>query len=101
MEKFTVLFKKSDFKQADFFNPSDCPINRALRRCYPNAEIIVGGKTATVTDERGISRFDIGETRMNGSLIGPRGLSVQILSHIHNAIRYKHFKHAGVELTRL
>jgi len=99
----TILFKKADFKQSNFFNPYDCPIARALRREYPGAErITVGGKTITIIKEDStVERFSIGELRMNGALMSPRGLSTPVLSHIHQAIRYKHFLHAGVELTNL
>lgn len=97
----TLLFKKGDFKLADFFNPQECPIHRALRREYPDSAILVGGKTITVSDQDSTQRFQIGEVRMNGSLMSLRGLSTPVLSHIHNAIRWKHFKNAGVELVKL
>lgn len=98
----TIPFKKGDFKQANFYNNYDCPIHRALRREFPNASIAVGGKTVTMINEAGAKeRLQIGEMRMNGALMNPKGLGTRTLENIHLAIRYKHFKEATIALTTL
>lgn len=95
----SVLFKKADFKQSDYFNVFDCPLNRALRRCFPDSHIMVGGKTVTITPKKGEPfKFRIGAMHLNGSLMSPRGLSVPVLTHIHRALRYKYYRNAAITL---
>jgi hypothetical protein len=96
-EQQTVLMKKGDFKKADYWNAYDCPLYRALRRCHPDAKIAVGGNTVTVDNEK----FKIGEFRMNGLLMSPESFGTMVLSHVHHAIRYKHFLSAGITLIKL
>jgi hypothetical protein len=98
----TVNFKKSDFKQADYFSNTDCPIARAVRREITSTkddDVQVGGRTVTVNSQQAPAQvLQIGEVRLNGSLLNSKGLGTRTLSHIHHAIRFKHFKTCTVEL---